>query len=111
MFVKVYQYHVQRDNVKEYFEIQKKTSEIYRKYITSQTTYLNSKADPTKWLEISRYENEEEYYKSMKLVNEEEEIQGLFKRFHSLLVSDKKEIMEEDFIQKPSAYHDLDVDI
>ncbi|MGM0837925.1 MAG: hypothetical protein ACQEV7_17435 [Bacillota bacterium] len=111
MFVKVYQYHVQQDNVKEYFEIQKKTSEIYRKYITSQTTYLNSKSDPTKWLEISRYENEEEYYKSMKLVNEEAEIQGLFKRFQSLLVSDNKEIMEEDFIQKPGEYHDLDVDI
>jgi hypothetical protein len=111
MFVKVYQYHIQQGKVKEYFEIQQKASEIYRKYINSQTTYLNSKADPTKWLEISRYENEEEYYKSMKLVNEEEEIQELFKRFQSLLVTDKKEIMEEDFTQKPSGYHDLEVDI
>jgi predicted DNA-binding protein YlxM (UPF0122 family) len=47
----------------------------------------------------------------MKLVNEEEEIQELFKRFQSLLVTDKKEIMEEDFTQKPSGYHDLEVDI
>ncbi|WP_417897667.1 hypothetical protein ABN702_15410 [Bacillus haimaensis] len=101
MFVKVYQYHIQQDKVKEYFEIQQKSSEIYRKYITSKTTYLNSKADPTKWLEISRYENEEEYDKSMKLVNEEAEIQDLFKRFQSLLVSEKREIIEEDFIQKP----------
>ncbi|MBM7619667.1 hydroxymethylpyrimidine pyrophosphatase-like HAD family hydrolase [Bacillus tianshenii] len=100
MFVKIYQYHIQQDKVKEYFEIQQKASEIYLKYITSQTTYLNSKADPTKWLEISRYENEEEYYKSMKLVNEEAKIQELFKGFQSLLVSDKREIMEEEFMQK-----------
>ncbi|MFE7064058.1 hypothetical protein ACFVAD_18150 [Sutcliffiella sp. NPDC057660] len=103
MFVKVYQYHIQQDKVKEYVEIQQKASEIYRKYITSQTTYLNSKADPTKWMEISKYESEEEYYKSMKLVNEEAEIQFLYNRFQSLLVSDKKEIMEEDFTQKPGS--------
>lgn len=100
MFVKVYQYHIQQDKVKEYVEIQQKASEIYRKYIVSQTTYLNSMSDPTKWLEISRYENEEEYVKSMNLVNEEEEIRELFKTFQSLLVIDKKEIMEEDFMEQ-----------
>lgn len=111
MFVKVYQYHIQQDKVQEYFEIQKKSSEIYSKYITSETMYLNSKEDPTKWMEISRYENEQEYYKSMKLVNEVVEIHSLFKSFQSLLVSEKREIMEEDFIQKSRDHDDLEVDI
>jgi hypothetical protein len=33
------------------------------------------------------------------------------KKSQSLLVTNMKGIMEEDFILKPNGYHDLDVDI
>ncbi len=52
MYVKVYEYHIPIDKIKEYFYIQEKASNIYRKYINSTTTYLQSNDDPTKWLEI-----------------------------------------------------------
>ncbi|MEK4442242.1 MULTISPECIES: hypothetical protein [unclassified Niallia] len=52
MYVKVYEYHIPTDKIKEYFYIQEKASNIYRKYINSTTTYLQSNDDPTKWLEI-----------------------------------------------------------
>jgi hypothetical protein len=99
MFVKVYQYHIQNDKVDEYLSIQEKASEIYGKYIDLQTTYLQSKDDSTKWMEISKYKDEDEYRKSIDLINKEFEIQELFNAFQGLLVSDS-EISEEDFIGK-----------
>ncbi len=33
MFVKIYQYHIQKDKVDEYFSIQEKASEIYGRYL------------------------------------------------------------------------------
>ncbi|WP_456278930.1 hypothetical protein [Bacillus sp. AK128] len=97
MFVKVYKYHIQNDKVDEYLSIQEKASKIYGKYIDLQTTYLQSIDDHTKWLEISKYKDENEYQKSMDLINKEFEIKELFKAFQCLLVSDS-EISEEDFI-------------
>ena len=98
MFVKIYQYHIKADKVDEYLSIQDKASKIYGKYIDFHPMYLNSKNDITKWLEITRYKDEEEYNKSIKIINEQEEVQDLFKGFQSLLLTDKNEISEEDFI-------------
>ncbi|MEK3980346.1 hypothetical protein MKY37_14945 [Psychrobacillus sp. FSL K6-2836] len=36
----------------------------------------------------------------MTIINEQKEIQELFARFQYLLVTDKKEVWEEDFIEK-----------
>ncbi|RPF55489.1 hypothetical protein [Aquisalibacillus elongatus] len=99
MFVKVYKYHIQNDKVNEYISIQEKASEIYGKYLDFKTTYLQSKEDNTKWMEITKYKDEEEYQKSINLINEEEEIYELFKAFQSLLSSEKQEINEENFIE------------
>lgn len=33
MFVKVYQYHIQKDKVDEYIAIQERASEIYERYL------------------------------------------------------------------------------
>ncbi|MCA1063692.1 hypothetical protein QTG56_11305 [Rossellomorea sp. AcN35-11] len=103
MFMKVYQYHIQPDRVDEYLAIQDKVSDIYGRYSTVQTLYLNSRDDATKWMEILKYEDEEQFEKSMDKINEQEEIQELFKAFQSLLVRDQKEIREEVFhISGPS---------
>lgn len=99
MYVKVYQFHLQKDKVEEYLMIQEKASAIYSKYIRFETMYLNSKEDETKWIEITRYKDEIEYNRSIILVNEEQEIHDLFNQFQSLLLSDKNEILEEDFVQ------------
>ncbi|KPB03123.1 hypothetical protein [Bacillus sp. CHD6a] len=104
MFVKVYQYHIQKNKVDEYLAIQEKASEIYGRHLDFHTMYLNSKDDATKWIEISRYKDENEYQKSMDMINQQEEIQELFKAFQSLLVTDKSEISEEDFIEKKEKY-------
>ncbi|QUG41659.1 hypothetical protein KD050_20750 [Psychrobacillus sp. INOP01] len=100
MFVKIYQYYVQPDKVEEFLSLQEKVSEIYSKSLNFHTMYINSKEDETKWIEITRYKDEIEYVKSMTFINEKKEIQELFARFQSMLLTDKNGISEEDFIEK-----------
>lgn len=99
MFVKIYEYHIQKDKVEQYLAIQEKASEIYNRYLDFHTVYLNSKTEETKWLEITKYKDEKTYYKSMELINEIKEIQDLFEDFQSLLLTEKSAIREEDFIE------------
>lgn len=99
MFVKIYQYHIQQDKVEDYLSIQEQASEIYSRYLDFHTMYFNSKAEKTKWIEVSRYKDENEFNKSITFINEQKEIQELFVRFQSLLVTDKQEILEEEFIE------------
>ncbi|PLR75381.1 hypothetical protein CU633_21370 [Bacillus sp. V3-13] len=99
MFVKVYQYHIETGKEQEFIEIQEKAAEIYRKYVDFHTAYLKSNDDPTKWMEISWYGSEKIYEKSISIINEQKEIQELYKRFQSVLASDKHEISEENFSQ------------
>ncbi|MDZ5471440.1 hypothetical protein SM124_06735 [Bacillus sp. 31A1R] len=98
MFVKVYQYHIQTEKVKDYLALQEKVAEVYKKYIHFQSIYLQSKEDETKWIEIMKFQDEGEYEKSIKLINQQEEIISLYKAFQTILVKDKKEISEEDFL-------------
>lgn len=99
MFVKVYQYHIQKDKVEEYLDIQEKAAIIYSKYLDTHTIFLNSIEDESKWIEITKYRDEAEYKKWIKIINEQIEIQELFKSFQSLLVLDKDSIIEENFLE------------
>jgi hypothetical protein len=98
MFIKIYEYYIQPDKEQEYLRIQQKAADIYSRHIDSQSLHLKSKDEPSKWMEITRYPNEDEYKRSIKLINQYKEIQELFKEFQSLLVPEKSEIREEDFI-------------
>lgn len=98
MFVKVYEYHIHQESIEEYFRIQQKAGEIYEKYIDVKTTYLQSKEDPSKWMEIAKYESEDAYRKGMALINQEKEIQELFKSFEGILLSEKNGVKDEDFL-------------
>jgi hypothetical protein len=97
MFIKVYEYHILPDKDKEYLKIQEKAGEIYSRHIDSRTLHLKSMEDPSKWMEITSYRNEEEYEKSIELINQYEEIQELFREFQALLISDENEVREENF--------------
>jgi hypothetical protein len=97
MFIKVYEYYIQPDKEQEYLNIQQKAGEIYSRYLNVHSLHLKSMDDPSKWMEITRYRDKEEYKKSLDLINQYKEIKELFKEFQSLLASEKREIREEDF--------------
>ena len=100
MFVKVYQYHIQPDRIDEYLEIQKKSAEIYASYLDFQSFCINSNQDKSKWIEISKYKNENEYRKSIDLINDNTEIKQLFEKFSSLLINGETDLVEEDYLMK-----------
>ncbi len=100
MFVKVYEYHIHEESMEEYYRIQQKAGEIYKKYIDVETTYLQSKEDSSKWMEIAKYESEEDYQKALALINQEKEIQELFKAFEAILLSEQSMIRDEDFMDR-----------
>ncbi|CAG9621476.1 hypothetical protein [Sutcliffiella rhizosphaerae] len=97
MFVKIYCYHIKSDNTEAYLTLQKEAAAIYRKYIDSETTYLQCKEEPTKWMEMTKYASEEEYNKKIVLINENQEINELYKTFTKLLVEEKSEVLEENY--------------
>lgn len=99
MFVKVYQYYIQKEKEEEYLRIQEKAGEIYEKYLDFHTLYLKSKESDTKWLEITFYKDQDVYNKSIEIINKQIEIQELFKSFQSVLVSERSEVLEEDFLK------------
>lgn len=98
MFVKVYQYHVQKGKEDVFITIQEKVTEIYKRYLDFDSIYLNSKEDTTKWLEIAKYRDEDEYSRSLEIIDKQKEIQDLFKEFQSILC-DQSEISEESFTE------------
>jgi hypothetical protein len=97
MFIKVYEYHIMQHKENEYLKIQERAGEIYSRHINSSSVHLKSSEDPSKWMEITRYKNEEEYERSIQLINRDKEIQDLFTQFQALLVFEKNEIREENF--------------
>jgi hypothetical protein len=96
MFVKIYHYHIPKEKTEEFLKIQERAAELYGRYVEFETSYLHDKDDETKWLEVTRYKDEDVYRSSMKLLDKEEELHTLFKDFNSLLIS---EIKEEDYLE------------
>ncbi|USK50807.1 hypothetical protein LIT38_04910 [Bacillus sp. CMF12] len=94
MYIKLYQYHIRPENEQELMLIQRKAGQIYRNYIDVQTKILKNNIDETKWTEISFFKSEEDYQNKLPLINSDPDIQELYKRFESLLISD---IREEDY--------------
>lgn len=94
MYIKLYQYHILPENEQDLMQIQRKAGQIYRNYIDVQTKLFKNKIDETKWTEISFFKSEEDYQNKLPLINSDPDIQELFKRFESLLISG---IKEEDY--------------
>ncbi|MDM5227043.1 hypothetical protein QUF73_12590 [Cytobacillus sp. NJ13] len=94
MYIKLYQYHIRPENEQELMLIQRKAGQIYRNYIDVQTKILKNNIDDTKWTEISFFKSEEDYQNKLPLINSNPDIQELYRRFESLLISD---IVEEEY--------------
>jgi hypothetical protein len=99
MFVKAYRYHVQPEKTEQYLAIQERANQVYQKHICYRAVHLRSREDPSLWLEIHWYPNEETYNKGMDLVNAEPEISQLWQEFQATLDTSRQTIIEEYFEQ------------
>lgn len=96
MFVKIYSYQIKSGKEQEYLKIQEETEEIYSRFLDNKTFHLQSKLDKTKWLEIHIYKNEKFYQGTIQIIDQQPEIQILFKRFIEVITS-LEEISEENY--------------
>lgn len=99
MFVKVYTYHIQPAHEEDFLKVQAVAEAIYSKFTARRTIYLKSKEEQTKWMEMQFYKDEDTFIESIKILNEQEELKDLYKKFLSVLDA-KKEAKEEDFERK-----------
>lgn len=96
MFVKIYSYHIKSGKEQEYLKIQEETEEIYSRFLDKKTLHLQSKTDETKWLEIHTYKNENIFKDTIQIIDQQPEIQALYKRFRAVITS-LEEISEENY--------------
>ena len=100
MFIKIYEYRIREDREALFLSIQEKAASIYQAHMNCEIMLLKCLEDKTKWLEISRYNSQDDYLNGMKRVNEVPAIQYLFKEFESCLVSDVLDIQEQNYLMK-----------
>lgn len=96
MFIKIYSYHIKSDKLQDYLEIQEEADRIYSRVLDKETLHLQSKSDMTKWLELHIYKNENIYNETIQIINQQPEIQVLYKRFLEVIIS-HEEISEDNY--------------
>ncbi|WLR57525.1 hypothetical protein LC048_12090 [Mesobacillus subterraneus] len=96
MFVKIYSYHIKSGKEQEYLKIQGEADRVYSRFLDKKTLHLQSKTDKTKWLEIHTYENENVFNDTIQIIDQQPEIQVLYKRFLEVITS-LEEISEENY--------------
>ena len=100
MFIKIYEYHIREDREALFLSIQEKVASIYQAHMNCEVMLMKSLDDKSKWLEISRYNSQDDYLNGMQRVNEMPAIQNLFKEFESCLISGVLDIQEQNYSMK-----------
>ncbi|MBT2660038.1 hypothetical protein J7E35_03105 [Bacillus sp. ISL-45] len=96
MYVKIYRYRLKPGREQEYLEIQKEAERIYSHFIQKQTLFLQSSEDREVWQEIHIYQDKKCYTDTVSLVDQQPEIQVLYKRFLEVITS-IEEMSEENY--------------
>lgn len=98
MFVKVYKYQIKPHREHEYLNIQKAAESIYERFVDKQSIHLKSKEDDSTWMEIHWYKDESTYDQAILLINEQEELQLLYRKLMDVLISEEN-VLEENYFQ------------
>lgn len=87
MFIETYAYKVPKNNVDQYFDIQRRTKQVYLRY--GCTAYEVFKSDDDWCLEICRFNDREHYENVTKSVDLDPEIEILWKEFCTIVEKEK----------------------
>ena len=100
MVGKIYEYHIKEDKEEFFIEIQRQVSHIYKEVLNCEIMYFKNINDETKWMELSKYRSEDEYFNGIHKINNDPDVQKLIEHFDSCLVPEKKDIKESNYILK-----------
>ncbi len=99
MFVKVYRYRIPPEKTNNVLTIQRRVDQLYKKHIHYRVVILKSTKDPSLWLEIHWYPNEEAYHRGIELINAEPTVSQLWQEFLQNLDPKDPTIYEEYYNQ------------
>ncbi|WP_088548661.1 hypothetical protein [Paenibacillus aquistagni] len=97
MYVKVYQYSVQAEQIEQCLELVSESDLLYKQFVNYTMLIRRSREQPTKLTEVHLYKSEEEYVEAMGKMKDDAQIQALFEQFLRTLSPENPEIKEETY--------------
>ena len=81
MFAVVYHYRIPLEKTHEYVHLEKQAIKIYLESGCSGVEIFRDADDPSRWMEINRFEDREHYERVIGVVDEDPRIRKLFEEF------------------------------
>ncbi|WP_195575824.1 hypothetical protein [Paenibacillus sp. 1001270B_150601_E10] len=97
MYVKVYRYHVQHDQIEKCLDIINESDLLYKQFVNYTMLIRRSHEHPSQLTEIHLYESEEDYVEAMRKMKDDARVQSLFEQFLNTLNPEDPEIKEETY--------------
>lgn len=85
MFVKVCRYRVLPAMMDRYLSIQEQAARIYQKYDFDPASYYQNHSDPTCWVEIHRFADEQTCHEAARQMSRDPHLLALWKAFEETL--------------------------
>ncbi|MGD9647631.1 MAG: hypothetical protein AB7U73_18095 [Pirellulales bacterium] len=105
MFVRICRYRVLPEMLDKHLAIQRRASDIYRRFLPEEPAYFQSKLDPCEWVEIHPFFDEAACRESTERINREPEIMRLWDEFQAMLDPESPPVIEEFTERRPSDGH------
>lgn len=96
-FVKVYRYRIRPDQTEHCLALQDRAHRLYGQFVHYHVVHLRSKENPSEWLEIHWYPDEEAYRRGMEILRTRPEAAELWREFQTMLEPPEQGIVPEYF--------------
>lgn len=96
-FVKVYRYRIRPEQTEQCLALQDRAHKLYSELIHYHVVHLRNRENPSEWLEIHWYPDEETYRHGMELLATRPEAAELWREFQSMLEPPEQGIVPEYF--------------
>ncbi|WP_028546978.1 hypothetical protein [Paenibacillus taiwanensis] len=95
MFIKIYRYYVQPSQLNKCLTIVDRSDQIYKTVVDYTMLHVRCEEEPTKFVEIQMYENEQVYEAAMDILNRNVELESLYQQFMAILDPQRPKVYEE----------------
>ncbi len=97
MYVVIYRYKVPSNMRKRYLELMRKTADLYAKHGCLGYEVLEDAQHKGDWLEINRFRNKAHYQKVHAAVDEDPQIETLWREFCSITYAKKNPPIKNEY--------------
>ncbi|UOQ44861.1 MFS transporter [Halobacillus salinarum] len=88
MFVHLYEYQINPENVEDFLHLQADVARIYQEYIACDFLFLQDMNDRGRWMEMNEFPSHTEYIRLMKNINDDSRIAHKWQEVRRLCAGD-----------------------